>query len=229
LVIANADGTHPEILGNSYPWASWGPDGRQIACLTLKGIQIVDVATRKVVQQFPRKTIAIQLVWSPDGKSFIGTANGLGPFWNIGVLNPVSGELHAVTETERYNCTPDWCSDSRHIVYARGIIGGQPGHAELWVTNVDGKERRRIYAEAGRHIYGACASPDGKYALFTRSVEDLDSVVGTEMAIIAWPAATNSDTSFGNFHQTVRVDLGPGYEPHWTRFNVVSATQGRQP
>ena len=212
LVLANADGTSAVVYGNGFQWASWGPDGRQIACLAPKGIQIFDLATRAVVREFPRKGIVSQLVWSPDGKRFTGTANRLGQFWNIGCLNPETGELKAVSETERYNCTSDWTPDSQHIVYARGIIPQQPGRAELWMASADGQERQRLYAEAGRHLYGACASPDGKHALFTRSVEDLGKVVKTEMAIIRWPKAAQEK----NGRDAVRLDLGPGWEPHWT-------------
>lgn len=211
LVVANADGSTPLVLGNEFPWASWGPDGRQLACLAPKGIRIVDVATRSVVREFPRQGIVSQLVWSPDGQRFAGTANGLGPFWNIGCLNPKTGTIRAVSETERYNCTPDWMPDSRGIVYARGIIPQQPGHAELWVANADGTERWRVYAEAGHHLYGACASPDGRHLLFTRSVEDLGQVPAIEMAIIRWSQASTNLAG-----PVPRLDLGPGWEPHWT-------------
>jgi len=217
LVIARADGSNPEVYGKDYQWASWGPDGRQIACLSQKGIQIVDLASRKVVRQLPRRGIVQQLVWSPDGKCFVGTANGLGPFWNIGVLNADSGSIQAVSETERYNCTPDWVPDSGHVVYARGIIPDKGGHAELWVATADGKERWRIYAEAGRHIYGACASPDGKCVLLTRSVEDLGQVKEILMAIIRWPKNGESGAA-----EVPRLDLGPGWEPHWTGHDIQS-------
>jgi Tol biopolymer transport system component len=165
-----------------------------------------------------------QLVWSPDGRKFTGTANGLGSYWNIGCLDAETGQIQAVSETERYNCTSDWWPDSAHIVYARGIIPQQPGRAELWVADVTGKERRRIYAEADRHIYGACASPDSQYVIFTRSSEDLGQVGAIEMAVVRWPGAADSasaETSAGAGQgragsAAVRLDLGPGWEPHWT-------------
>jgi Tol biopolymer transport system component len=166
-----------------------------------------------------------QLVWSPDGQRFLGTANGLGPFWNIGCLNPNTGEIRAVSETQRYNCTPDWAPDSQRVVYARGIIPEQGGRAELWVGNLEGTGQKALYAEPGRHVYGACVSPDGKYLLFTRSIEDLGQVdhAGTTMAIVRWsdtPMITDSAEALNekpaNVRSGPRLDLGPGWEPHWS-------------
>ena len=91
LVLANRDGREAVVWGRDYPWASWGPDGQQLACLTLKGIQILDVATRSLIRQLPRHGIVSQLVWAPDGTALLGTANGLGPFWNIGRLDMATG------------------------------------------------------------------------------------------------------------------------------------------
>jgi Tol biopolymer transport system component len=235
LVVADADGGHAVVFGKDFPWASWGPDGTQLACLTPKGIEIVDVATRKVVRQLPRKGLVQQLVWSPDGKWFVGTANGLGPYWNIGLLNPATGNLAAVSETDRYNCTPDWLPDSRGILYARGIIPEGGGRAELWVASLDGKDRRTLYAEEGRHIYGACASPDGKYVLFTRSVEDLGRADGSgiTMAVIRvadTPMVGDAGAALRKrlpaARSGPRLDLGPGWEPHWTLANVGGDKEG---
>jgi Tol biopolymer transport system component len=186
LVIAAADGGSPESYGHGFLWASWGPDGSQLACLDQRGIHIIDVANHREVRKLPRKGLIQQLIWSPDGKRFVGTANGLGPYWNIGRMDAQSGVLNAVSETERYNCTPDWMPDSQHILYSRGITPEVGGWAELWLAGGDGKARRVLYAEKDRHIYGGCAAPDGKYLLFTRSELDLGRVDNsrTRMAVI---------------------------------------------
>jgi Tol biopolymer transport system component len=225
LVIADADGKNAIVHGRGFPWASWGPDATQLACLDQRGIHIIDVATRTEVRTLPRKGLIQQLVWSPDGKWLAGTANGLGPYWNIGRMDVQTGVLNAVSETERYNCTPDWMPDSRHILYARGITPEVGGWAELWLASGDGKERRVLYAERMRHIYGGCASPDGKYLLFTRSEVDLGRVDNsrTSMAIIRMPGTTRvggaqitAVAGDGPSRKPPLLDLSWGWEPHWT-------------
>ncbi|MCX5646194.1 MAG: hypothetical protein NTZ17_16160 [Phycisphaerae bacterium] len=225
LVIANADGSDAVVYGNNFQWASWGPDGRQIACLDKKGIQIVDLASRKVLRQISRSGIVQQLVWSPDGKRFVGTANGLGVAWTIGCLDAETGRIHAVSEIDRYNCTPDWLPDAEHIIYSRGIVPEKAGWAQLWVAKADGSDRQLLYAEQGRHMYGGCVSPDGQYVLFTRSEVDLGKVDNsrTRMVIVRrkdTPMIGGADdllrSEFPNARHGPVLDLSWGWEPSWT-------------
>jgi hypothetical protein len=161
LVIADADGSHATIYGREFPWASWGPEGTRLACLRKEGIAIIDVESRRVLRQVPRRKIVQQLAWSPDGRSFAGTANGLGPYWNIGRLDDRSGQIVAVSETERYNCTPDWMPDSRGILYSRGITPEAGGWAELWLAGAGSMPSRSgtSTAVALRPTAGICCSP----------------------------------------------------------------------
>jgi Tol biopolymer transport system component len=229
LMIADANGANATSFGRDYPWASWGPDSKSFAALKPSGIQIVDVASRKVLRTHARGGFFQQLGWSPDGRSFVGTANGLGPYWNIGVLGPESNKPSTVSETERYNCTPDWMPDSRHVVYSRGTIPEKNERAELWTSLPNGSDRKMLYAEAGRHIYGGAASPDGRYYLFTRSVDDLGKVkhAQTTMTIIRaadTPMLGDENDAlrkqFPGAKPAVRLDLGPGWEPYWTRADL---------
>jgi len=233
LVIADADGGHTMVYGEDSNWASWGPDGKQIACLDKTGIRIIDLASRSVLRRMPRKGIVQQLVWSPDGKWFVGTANALGIAWTIGRLNGETGEINAASETDRYNCTPDWLGDSQHIIYSRGIVPNTPGWTRLWVASSDGQDKRLLYAEEGCHIYGGCVSPDGKYILFTRSKKDLGRVANsqTRMAIIRWkdtPMVGRDNESLRAEYPEARsgplLDLSWGWEPHWTYSDVVQAS-----
>jgi Tol biopolymer transport system component len=225
LVLADADGANTDVWGNGFQWASWGPDGQSLACLSIKGIDIVDVAGRKVTRSLARKGIVQQLTWSPDGKWFVGTANGLGIAWTIGRLNAESAQINAASETDRYNCTPDWFPDGQHVIYSRGIVPGQMDWAQLWMANGEGSERRMLYAEEGRHMYGGCISPDGKYVLFTRSQQDLGEVdqSHTTMAVIRYEdtpmiggRSEARRKEYPNAGSGPMLDLGRGWEPHWT-------------
>jgi Tol biopolymer transport system component len=225
LVIANSDGTNPVIWGSEYNWSSWGPDSKRLACLSVKGVRIVDLSTRKTIHELNRRGIVQQLVWSPDGKWFVGTANGLGQYWNIGRISEITGKVNSVGEADRYNCTPDWLPDSQHIVYSRGIVPDIGGWAQLWVARGNGQEKRMLYAEEGRHIYGGCVSPDGKYVLFTRSQQDLGEVDNslTTMAIIRFqdtPIITGKNKALCKAYLDANngpiLQLSWGWEPHWT-------------
>ena len=230
LVIADSDAGNAAVYGNNFKWASWGPNGKQIASLDKKVIQIIDLATRQVVRELPRKSVVQQLTWSPDGKWFVGTANGLGVAWTIGRLNAETGQINPVSEADRYNCTPDWLADSQRVVYSRGIVPDSNGWAELWVAAGGGGDRQLLYAEDARHIYGGCVSPDSKYVLFTRSEEDLGKVDNsrTRMAIIRWddtPVIGGDSESLHAEYPDARngpiLDLSWGWEPHWTYSDVV--------
>jgi WD40 repeat protein len=118
LVIANVDGSNPVIFGKDYPWASWGPRGETLSCLSKNGIQIIDVSTKTIVRALDRKGIFEQLFSSPDGKWLCGTANGLGEHWTIARMDSTSGELNPVSDGSCYNCTPDWFPDSTRIIFS---------------------------------------------------------------------------------------------------------------
>jgi Tol biopolymer transport system component len=225
LVIAGAHGGNPVVLGVGFSWAAWGPDGTQLACLDPKGIRVIDIASRTVVRQLPRKGFVRQLAWSPDGNWFAATANGLGAYWNIGRMDARTGRVNPLSETDRYNCTPDWMPDSRHVVYSRGINPDAGGFAELWLASADGAARRVIYAQKNRHIYGGCPSPDGKYVLFSRSDVDLGRLDNsrTSMAIMRMPDSPNSSgpvspaaAEQASSRRAPLLELSWGWEPHWT-------------
>jgi Tol biopolymer transport system component len=225
LMIADVANTGTVNFGRGLTWATWGPDSGTLSALSPRGIHFVDVTTRNVLRTLPRRGVIEQLVWSPDGRALVGTANGLGQYWNVGVLDASSGKITAVSEIERYNCTPDWMPDSRHVIYSRGTIPDKNERAQLWIAAPDGQDRHMLYAEAGRHIYGGAASPDKRYLLFSRSVEDLGKVdhAKTTLAIIRvadTPMLGDDDgglrNQFPSAKRTIRLDLGPGWEPHWT-------------
>jgi len=223
LVLADSEASNPVSWGRDYPWASWGLGGTQIACLARDGVRIHDAATRALLRRLGRKGIVEQLVWSPDGRWFCGTANGLGEQWAIGRLDAASGEINRVSDGDCFNCTPDWFPDSRRVIYSKGHPKTE-GWAQLWMADGEGRERRMLYGEIGRHVYGGCVSPDGKYVLFTRSREDLGVVDNsrTTMALMRFseaPVVGGDSPVLRRQYPQARdgpvLDLAEGWEPHW--------------
>jgi len=225
LMIANADGSNPVQVGGDreLPWASWSPDGKQIACLTQKGIQIVDLQTKKAVRELPRKGIYQQLFWSPDGQWFCGVANAR-MMWTVVRMHAETGKLNIVHEFQ--SCTPDWFPDSTHIIYPSRPAGQEGyGFTQLWMSDGDGRQARLIYGEDGFHIYGGALSPDGKYVLFTRCGEDGggSEKSGAPICVMRMadaPAIGGPSAALRKVHPDARdaavLQLVEGWEPCWT-------------
>jgi Tol biopolymer transport system component len=234
LVIANADGSDPVVWGD-FPWASWSPDGKQVACLTKTGIEFRDLTSRRVVRTLDRKGIFQQLYWSPDGRSLVATANAFGASWTVVRMDATSGAVSAIAKDQ--NCTPDWFPDSKHVLYssrprnqaeaatAAAKAVGQPagyGWTQLWMADADGNQHSLLYGEDGRHIYGGAASPDGRYVLFTRSLTDgnEDSAILGLMRVSDAPIIGGESNALRRLHPNTKdgavLSLGPGWEPHWT-------------
>ena len=227
LICANPDGTDRKILGKDgdYPWASWSPDGSEIICLNLKGIQFIDLAKLTVTRRMPRKGIYQQLFLSPDGAWFCGVANTLG-MWTVVRMSAETGELNAVQKFQ--NCTPDWFPDSEHIIYSSRPAGQKAndeyGWTQLWAAHGAGKEHRLLYAEEGYHIYGGALSPDGNYLLFAKSPEDGAGaeLSGAPMCIMRMadtPSIKGKSSEMRALHPDAKdspvLELTNGWEPTW--------------
>lgn len=229
LIIARSDGTESQQIGGDreYPWASWSPDGKQIACLTPKGIKIVDLDTQEVVRELPRKGIYQQLFWSPDGQWFCGVANAR-IMWTVVRMNAETGELNIVQEFQ--SCTPDWFPDSKHIIYPSRPAGQKGyGYTQLWMSEGDGTDAKMIYGEDGYHIYGGALSPDARYVLFTRCSEDGGGAekAGAPICVMRMtdaPAIGGPSSDLRKAHPNANdapiLQLVDGWEPCWTYANV---------
>ena len=230
LVIADANGARPAVFGEEgeYPFASWDPAGKCVSCLTIKGIEVVDLAGKQVLRRLDRKGIFQQLSWSADGKWFCGTANHLGQNWTIARMEVATGRVSAVSTFQ--NCTPDWFPDSNSVIFS-SRPGGQGGYGwtQLWRADGEGKHRSLVYGEDGKHVYGGLVSPDGKYVVFARSGQDGggSEKAGAPMALMRLadtPAIGGPSEALRKKHPKTRdgprLDLPVGWEPHWTYAEV---------
>ncbi len=227
-VIARSDGSQAVVLGGEleYPWASWSPDGTQLLCMAPKGFSIVDLATKKVVRTFPRKSFKQQPTWSPDGRWLVGVANWPDSNWSITRMDLASGEVTAVNKNDC--CTPDWFPDSQNVIFSWRVPGQRLnngyGWTQLWRNTVDGKNPQLVYAENGRHCYGGHVSPDGKYVLFTGNAqEDGDPAhAGAPMALMRLgdaPVIGGADADLRQKYPAAKagpvLKLPVGWEPCW--------------
>lgn len=229
VMIANADGSDAVAIGKDkeLPWAVWSPDGTQIACLSLKGIEIYSLADKQVVRRLPRKGVYQQMFWSPDGKWFVGVANFLGEQWTIARMDATTGELNAAHRFQ--SCTPDWFPDSRRLIFS-SRPAGQPGGngygwTQLWMADGDGQNGQLIYGEDGRHIYGGAVSPDSRYVLFTRGKEDGGGSESSGAPICLMrlsdaPTIAGPSEDLRKVHPNTKdgpvLEFAEGWEPHWT-------------
>ena len=89
-------------------------------------------------------------------------------------MDAETGAANAVNRVDC--CTPDWFPDSKNLVFSWRPPGQAAnngyGWTQLWMADAEGKSRRLLYAEDGRHVYGGHVSPDGKYVLFTGNMQE---------------------------------------------------------
>lgn len=245
LVIARSNGATPMSMGapGEYPWASWGPDGKQIACLAKPEIQIYDLASKKLIRRMSRNGIYQQFFWSPDGKWFCGPANYSGEKWTVVRMDALTGEVNPVSSFQ--NCTADWFPDSNQLIFSyrpanqeivdggkmAASVGERPdaGWTQLWRADGGGKKRTLVYGEDGRHIYCGAISPDGKYVLFTRSPKDAIGLKNNGapiglMRLTDAPVIRGASIALRRLvphsNEGPVVDLPAGWEPHWTAAKV---------
>ena len=238
LVLAGSDGSNPTVLGQGgeYPWASWSPDGKQVACLSIKGITIVDVVTRQVVRKLPSTRLfpAVDLV--------AGRAMALGR------VELVRRELERrrSSRSRRQRRTPSVVpivarltgSRTAAVSFFRTALGGNRrddgnGWSQLWMADADGRNRRLVYGEDGRHIYGGQVSPDGKYVVFTGSVEEVGDPrhAGAPMGLLRLadaPIIGGESRELRKLHPEAKrgpvLVLPTGWEPCWTAAEIDHST-----
>lgn len=242
LVVANADGSGERTLGRDgeWPWASWSPDGTQVACLSLRGIEFVDLGTGRVRRTLPRVGFFQQLTWSPDGRRLSGVANAFGTGWSVAVMEVATGQATAVS---RVNCcTPDWFPGQDRLIFSSRPEGqrGNNGYGwtQLWMADADGRNRRLVFGEDGRHVYGGQVSPDGLYVVFTGNPQEdgdpgnsgapMGLVRLSDTPMIAGPSSELRALHPGTTSGPMLV-LPAGWEPCWTASERPAGTRQSTP
>lgn len=193
----------------------WSPDGKQIVISlgrdTEPGKNWVFSALRVNSDGSDQEKLPIPREdciqdWSSDGRWLL-TASGRGvkDGWQLYVMQPDG--THEQRLTEKGNpFYARFSPDSRRVLYTANALGDQSG---IWVVDVDGKNRRRVFPIGSQAQGSACWSLDGKRIAVVLDesqamgrqgaralrliVMDLDGNHRTEVPIPAWAGTDMPD------------------------------------
>jgi WD40 repeat protein len=159
------------------------PDGKTLAVALLRTVDIVDVATGKVVKKLPAGSIPKAVVFSPDGRQLAtGGLDMLVRLWDVGTYEEPRLLVGHTKAVETLAFSPDSrILASAGAAYPDGRLH-PPSVADnairLWDA-ATGKELRRCEGHA-RGVYAIAFSPDGK----------LLASGGTDGPVRLWDVAT---------------------------------------
>lgn len=146
------------------------PDGKYLAYCDAKGIHI-KLVTSGEVQTIPQPESLKNAhpewdcaVWFPDSARFLAASGAPGlpaSTWMVSVLGGPPRKF-------RENAVPESIgSDGSLIVFTSKDT--PDGMREIWVTDVNGEQARKIYEAGDKHIFaGVHFSPDGQRLMFLR-------------------------------------------------------------
>jgi beta-lactamase regulating signal transducer with metallopeptidase domain/WD40 repeat protein len=152
-------------------WApDWSPDGRYLACVSLRpGVDriflIHSVETGKVRElSTDLKDFNVHsLRWSPDGRSLLGVGKTKDVRWGILKIEVETGNISTLAKGRVY--APDWAADGKAVFYLRR---GGKGDRIVRYDLITGEDKD-LHRPPG-FISGFSLSPDRKQFAF----QDLD-------------------------------------------------------
>lgn len=128
----------------------------------------------------------------------------------------MTGGLRPFVERELKNAnTPNWFAQTKRTL-----------------AEANGKSRRLVYGEDGRHVYGGHIAPDGRYVLFTGNLQE-DGDPGNAGAPMGLMRLSDAPMIGGesrelralhpNTHDGPVLTLPVGWEPCWTSSELPGA------
>jgi serine/threonine protein kinase/WD40 repeat protein len=160
------------------PWGiAFAPDGRLLACASLDGVHLWDVAAARQVGLVP-SGLGYALAFSPDGRQLFTTGPGGWMRWPIEpgrdglALRIGPGTVVRATAADSLSLRIDSASTGEAL-----LLGAGDGGVDVVFPAGPGRARR-----LGRHdgLFGVALSPDGRWAV---------SVGGTGDSVRIWDVA----------------------------------------
>ena len=208
LVVANADGSNPQILlqQRNLPIASpqWSPDGKQIAYVSYQnnrmGIFSINVATgqRKLIAYFPGMNSAP--AWSPDGtKMAMALSKGSSANTNIYVMDLKTKQLTRYTSFGN-NTSPSWTPDGQSLVF-NSNRGGSP---QLYQIHLQSHEVHRLTYN-GVQNFDPIVTPDGHSVVYMHQAQSGGAI---QLAVYRFATGSSQVITQG------QLDKSPSISPN---------------
>ena len=204
---------------------SWSPDGASVACLyrATPAEHTKEASEERQKKELPSPVrVHNALNYRYDGFGYID-----GSFWQIAIVNAVSGESVVLT-TGDYHCgAPQWSPDSKTLAFLSDRNDDSDlvsGRESIWMIPATGGEPTSIPVPLGDK--GSLSwSPDGKLFAYAGN-PDVDDPWGTKNTRLMILPASGSDVaedltgyadrSLGYLTLGDAHDVGAGDELQWT-------------
>jgi eukaryotic-like serine/threonine-protein kinase len=173
---------------------SYGQNGREL------------VSTRKTGNSAPR--------FSPDGREIAFAASLGGPYGELEIVNPESGEVRQLTDDGALVLSPAWSADGRYIYFA----SSRGGTLNIWKITANGGEPEQITSGQGDDAQ-LDISADGKRIVFS-SFRVNDNLVQLDLD------ASGQQSPRLLIADAARNQFGPAYSPDGKHLAYFSNLKG---
>jgi tol-pal system beta propeller repeat protein TolB len=163
IYVARRDGGERRLLIAAAKWATWSPDGRQLAFQSTrqgKGeIYLVDADGRNIIRITDDPADDTAPAWSPEGDR-IAFSSDRGGNTDIYVMSTNGSNVRRLTEDPANDYNPAWSSDGEQVVFYRDKGDNRD---QIWVREVDGPTEWDVTDDDASNIF-PCFLADGSIA-----------------------------------------------------------------